>query len=218
MFENCFNCGVSRCEKKIINASGCFDWVPAKEYGTAKVTATEEVKKMRDLKADKEICEKASLGPWGAYDEEIWQMIEQQVGLRYPIIASAYEHRQKWFSPEDAEFVVAAREGWPEAISRAIVAEAELEMLRNECEMCKNDKETMAIDRINELSAQVVKMQAVMDLLIKKKQICDGWKNILDMPAEPAQEFATRVYQLKDIDRQIDAIVQGFAELEGVGK
>ena len=52
-------------------------------------------------------------------------------------------------------FVEQAIHGWPDAIERAIAAETELEMSENECEMCKNDKVTMAIDRIAELSAQV---------------------------------------------------------------
>ena len=58
------------------------------------------------------------------------------------------------------------------------------------------------------------KMQAVIDLLIKKKQICDEWQNRTDMPSEPSKEFVERLYDVKDIDRQIDTIVQALAELE----
>lgn len=49
-----------------------------------------------------------------------------------------------------------------EAIDRAIAAEDKLEMLENECDMCKNDKQAMAIDRIKDLSEQIVSLQTVV--------------------------------------------------------
>lgn len=60
---------------------------------------------MRDLKADLEICEKATPGPWEELNDN-------------PIDTYWAEKH-----PEDFAFIAAAREGWPEAIERAIAAE-----------------------------------------------------------------------------------------------
>lgn len=76
---------------------------------------------MRDLKADLEICNKATRGPWvfDEYDVDIWSQADPwrvaNVGLH-----------------TDMEFIAAAREGWPHAIERAIKAEAEVERLKEE--------------------------------------------------------------------------------------
>lgn len=74
----------------------------------------------RDLAKDLEICEAATPGPWGivAANSEgpyLIKMPYPKGGLWYGIRQVAWKN--------DAEFISAAREGWPEAIKRAMVAE-----------------------------------------------------------------------------------------------
>jgi hypothetical protein len=69
---------------------------------------------MRDLKADRELCNKATPGPWllesGDYPFHI-------VYFAYADAMAAYCAR------DDVEFIIQAREGWPHAIERAMEAE-----------------------------------------------------------------------------------------------
>jgi hypothetical protein len=70
----------------------------------------------RDLKADLELCNKATQGPW----RHEWTPDCSEVyapGVDKPIVLVGHD-------PHDAEFIVQAREGWPHAIERAIKAEA----------------------------------------------------------------------------------------------
>ena len=72
---------------------------------------------MRDLQADLEICNKATPGPW--------------IQDRCNVSAQGYTLFITYVSGKnDAQFIAAAREGWPYAIERAIKAEVEVERLR----------------------------------------------------------------------------------------
>ena len=55
-------------------------------------------------------------------------------------------------------------------------------------------------------------MESIIALHVKKKQICDDWRNRIDMPTEPSEEFVKRAYEVKDMDRQIE---KALAALEG---
>ena len=78
---------------------------------------------MRDLQKDLELCEKATEGPW-----EI--MVRDGVIIIPGIVSGANGYSGYYDPPEkeDAEFIAAAREGWPYAIERALKAE---ELLRD---------------------------------------------------------------------------------------
>ena len=80
---------------------------------------------MRDLQKDLLICEKATLGPWMAVD---WFVYTDDAGIR--IADCDFGSDGNPDGDENSAFIVAAREGWPEAISRAIAAEAEVERLK----------------------------------------------------------------------------------------
>ena len=70
----------------------------------------------RDLKADLELCNKATQGPW----RHEWTPECSEIyapGVDKPIVLVGHD-------PHDAEFIVQAREGWPHAIERALKAEA----------------------------------------------------------------------------------------------
>lgn len=79
----------------------------------------------RDLHADLAICDAATPGPWkeGTSEYEssggVWCVDIVVLG----VTAEVYED-------ENATFIVESRQGWPEAIRRAIAAEAESERLR----------------------------------------------------------------------------------------
>ncbi len=84
----------------------------------------------RDLKKDLELCNKATKGPWytGGID-----------GVPNRLIATTsfygggkiYTRGQEANPGADAEFIAAARDGWPEAIKRSIEAEAKILELEN---------------------------------------------------------------------------------------
>ena len=97
----------------------------------------------RDLKADLELCNKATPGPWikdervgcvavypesageiNCMEESAGKRIFYKGGVRVDDERGIFKH---WTVKEqdihDAEFIAQAREGWPHAIERAIEAE-----------------------------------------------------------------------------------------------
>lgn len=97
---------------------------------------------MRDLAADMEICEKATPGPWEVSEEEMGHVIRMATALDDPgeyepqhFIEYSHcllygdgkaQEKQLAEAKANAEFIAAAREGWPEAIQRAMEAEKEI--------------------------------------------------------------------------------------------
>lgn len=93
---------------------------------------------MRDFKKDLELCEKATSGPW-----KYANTVNMGHVLQMPYINI---HGQKvmaiilkeWTPLENIkdnlEFIVQAREGWPEAIKRVMELEAEVKRLKAEKE------------------------------------------------------------------------------------
>ena len=75
---------------------------------------------MRDLQKDLEICNNATIN---------WELDEFIEPAYFGDTLIAVEHLYDGYE-KDATFIINAREGWPEAISRAIAAEAEVERLR----------------------------------------------------------------------------------------
>ena len=103
---------------------------------------------MRDLQKDLELCEKATLGPWGVcgggYSVFAVNIpAHKDLGSRVVVAECLTENDGKPFrdafkiAVEDARFIAQAREGWPHAIERALKAEAEMEKLRAEVERLK---------------------------------------------------------------------------------
>ena len=73
----------------------------------------------RDLKADLELCNRAS--------GESWKQASD-TGYPYIIMDETFENVMAVYcTGDDAQFIAQAREGWPHAIERAIEAEAKLE-------------------------------------------------------------------------------------------
>jgi len=106
--------------KSDIPAKGCFSGISAGiAEGLEKVSEVEIfMTKKRDLLADLEICQKTHEGPW--LKDELF-IVDKDNYVLCDIVTL----------PDVTDFIIAAREGWPEAISRAIAAEAEVERLRN---------------------------------------------------------------------------------------
>lgn len=78
----------------------------------------------RDLHADLAICDAATPGPW-LVDSPSNQVRQPNGSKRRRITTPPDASGIK-----DAAFIAAARQGWPEAIRRALAAEAENERLR----------------------------------------------------------------------------------------
>ena len=106
---------------------------------------------MRDLKADLRLCEGATPGPWeyepGGYDCHNWECSKKYVvcneeteatcpfycqyeAANIPEILTIDCGNYDGINNADAEFIAASREGWPEAIRRALEAEKERDELR----------------------------------------------------------------------------------------
>ena len=96
---------------------------------------------MRDLKRDKEICDKATKGKWRVektyHEESGYEEFIKKIEI---ICRNGVITAMSWSNPAeaDAQFIASAREGWPYAIDRAIAAEAEVERLRGQVEKMKN--------------------------------------------------------------------------------
>ena len=89
---------------------------------------------MRDLEQDLILCMEATPGPW---------KYEHDGHGNYRIKSSLLEYSEySWsdipFIGQDAEFIAESREGWPEAIRRAIKAEKECTELRTVFEEMTN--------------------------------------------------------------------------------
>lgn len=86
--------------------------------------------KLRDLKADLELCNNATPGPWyrektGANFKGFSSEVIIADTSRYTTGNKVYaEPEGGQFPSSDADFIAQAREGWPHAIERAIKAEA----------------------------------------------------------------------------------------------
>lgn len=92
---------------------------------------------MRDLKRDMEICNNASPGPIdAAYDDLSLCAV---VGNKSGVFAICIGPNKK----ANAEFIAAARTGWPEAIQRALGAEAELAVANAALEKLKTENERL---------------------------------------------------------------------------
>lgn len=94
---------------------------------------------MRDLRKDLETCNQATPGPWEWQENKWWGGHSGMTGkggvsVLYPNHSNDGDDGAAWFddweNDNDRIFIAAAREGWPEAIERAIKAEAEVERLR----------------------------------------------------------------------------------------
>ncbi len=138
---------------------------------------------MRDLQADREICEKATPGPvkWQRFGKQFH--LTGQYGLR-PIIFSTVEVEKEGYVPEthisnrdakrdllipldpnhpDSKFIEEAWAGWPEAIDRAIVAEDRLQQAEAQLEKERNyfvAKQTEYADMLRKISERKVEAEA----------------------------------------------------------
>jgi len=134
----------------------------------------------RDLQADLGIYGKVTPGPWeidkidsfnGSGKSEIFYIIKSEHACnKDKIVADMILHGA------DANFIIAAREGWPEAISRAIAAEAEVERLKNTMSSFK-----LKLDRLRKLRKLKVdydeyKLQAEVERLQKALTEISNWR------------------------------------------
>ena len=84
----------------------------------------------RDLKADLELCNRATMEPWSTIDhlgKYVTTTGEAKSFTREQFIQSEQETICTTYKPKNkhnAKFIAEAREGWPHAIERAIEAEA----------------------------------------------------------------------------------------------
>jgi hypothetical protein len=97
----------------------------------------------RDLHADLALCEVTTPGPW-RYGKG-----ESKIDPRPAVLMNFDYEEGEWYVSADfadldeARFAAESREGWPEAIRRAIAAEAEVERLRSVLEQFDDRKHAM---------------------------------------------------------------------------
>ena len=171
---------------------------------------------LRDLKADLELCNKATHGKWQAsYDDDIKDDVRVcQVengecvcclalmgNYDYDLGEWRYGDIVEWRA--NADFIAAARAGWPEAIERAIKAESkntkEYEFLYNVFDKVKDEAEQLKADNaalreendhqrhsIQQLSAQVAELREGLEYALEQWEVyadeglCDDDSYLLD--------------------------------------
>jgi hypothetical protein len=114
---------------------------------------------MRDLKADLALCEAATPGPWGYKDDGYGNYF---VSALLTDDDRVYRWSDIPFSESDVQFIAAAREGWPEAILRALKAE---DFLDHILELVKQGYQVECIEDLdgNALIIHTDKVKAVAD-------------------------------------------------------
>jgi len=95
---------------------------------------------MRDLQADLAICEAATPSPIRTTPCTCGRCKQVFISLT---------HSDGRLDPEDAQFIVEAREGWPHAIRRAKTAEDEVDRLEAKLDSLQ-DELRMLQDTINQ--------------------------------------------------------------------
>ncbi|MCS1350344.1 hypothetical protein [Mechercharimyces sp. CAU 1602] len=81
---------------------------------------------MRNLINDLRICQQATDGPWYAYCESgQFHHVDRKLEKGWEFIC-------QYANKKDAEFIAESREGWQEAIERAVTAETEIVRLQHE--------------------------------------------------------------------------------------
>ena len=140
---------------------------------------------MRDLNRDKEICDNATAGKWrveispswGEYDNVEVFCDDDLVADIYFVNVADQEERIN-----NAAFIVAAREGWPAAIDRAIAAEAEVSKLK-EATVDMRDKVLFERERREKAEAEVERLRGQVEKMkccpnCKKYNYCCGtWED-----------------------------------------
>lgn len=152
---------------------------------------------MRDLQADLEICNKATPGPWEATSESdedvrVCQIENEECVCCLALMGDYNWEKEEWKEGsikqwnKDAEFIAASREGWPEAIERAIKAEDEverlqtlLETLNGECIVCDS------VSEITKVQAELAQLRKVADaargvFLGEGEYLCSEFRNDID--------------------------------------
>ena len=140
---------------------------------------------MRDLKADLELCNKATPGPWyaGVTDDERFMNLHYVTteprsyrhdgerafveGLirRDKVVAITLLQTPRfvdcWQFGENTRFIAEAREGWPHAIERALKAEALVRELVEALDFMLGDKSTRT-DWLVEMGKTYSKVKEVL--------------------------------------------------------
>ena len=97
----------------------------------------------RGLKADLELCNKATLGPWEylyeySYENDYPRTIAHRVRIGEETL-TIDTHDPNWEGAQEAisnaKFIAQARQGWPHAIERALEAEKRVEELENQVDI-----------------------------------------------------------------------------------
>lgn len=112
---------------------------------------------LRDLRADLEICEAATAGPWipgNGYEQSMRgnYVFSEETG---EVVCAEQDETDTVLRTEDARFIAAARTGWPTAIRRALDAEERQHTL--EAEVMANWRE------IAQLKAEIERLRGVID-------------------------------------------------------
>ena len=107
----------------------------------------------RDLHADLAICDAASPGEWSTADTTDGYYILDESDW---VLAGTVE------SVEDARFIAESRQGWPEAIRRAIDAEAEVERLTaGKLHMERRAQDAISeVERLHEALTSIMQVSA----------------------------------------------------------
>jgi Holliday junction resolvase RusA-like endonuclease len=148
---------------------------------------------MRNLQADLELCKRATPGPWEVDDTNRELVAQLKDGVyEYICDCDAINYAITNLSVDEvatnAQFIAAARTGWPEAIERAIAAEARVAELERQLTIERAEREQ--IEAVNsELEEAIHKQAAAAEA---KLQHVAGAGNMDDITATLEAEGLAR--------------------------
>lgn len=130
----------------------------------------------RDLAADLAICEAATVGPWAWADgkreyNDLGRVTSPEGDVcNFGNYARYYPTAGEEPSKADATFIAEARTGWPRAIERALAAEDETDLLRDQIGMFEeiNAWQAKEIERLRRL-LPVTNEQAAEQLRLERE-------------------------------------------------
>lgn len=124
---------------------------------------------MRNLQKDLELCQKATPGPWGWKKHDYYEELVNPYGITVMDDGSACGEYAAWINSNtsDGKFIAEARTGWPEAIQRAMIAEAMNNILR---EMMR-DSNAEWKKQCEQAEARVKELETTLKIMEKQLEI-----------------------------------------------
>ncbi len=163
--------------------------------------------KLRDLKADLKLCNKATLGPWQSNkscgdnhypNNYVWG----EKGPGYGTVAKAGVDYPSIPREHDAEFIAQAREGWPYAINQALAEKERADFLESEVEEYSEKYLSLYRDFVAE-----------KERANKYKALVRERENQIDILSTTLAMYCSPYYDMQERAEKAEALVRELVKL-----